>query len=141
MYSLDLANDDYDVSLYFAETYDGAFSEGGRVFDVLIDGILVVNNLDIFSEVGSNAALVKSFTTTISDGQINIEFLHDVENPKISAIEIVPSASSICGPADEDESGVIEIEELNVFVFRWKTNSGISLRELMVAIGEWKNGC
>ena|GEM_PF-280925 len=88
-YSLPVTNGSYRVNLYFAEIYNGCFSVGCRVFDVLIEGVLVLNDLDIFREVGSLTALVKTFDVTVSDGVLNIEFRHVVENPKISAIEVI----------------------------------------------------
>ncbi|WP_405230266.1 hypothetical protein [Lentisalinibacter sediminis] len=45
--------------------------------------------MDIYSEVGANAALIKSIPVTVTDGRLEIQFLHVVENPKISAIEVV----------------------------------------------------
>ena len=98
MYSFAVPNGSYVVNLYFAEIYSGNFGVGRRVFDVLIEGQLVSNNLDIYSQVGANAALVKSYAVTVSDGQLNIEFLHVVENPKISAIEVISSSSSDTAP-------------------------------------------
>lgn len=89
VYSFDVPNGDYTVNLYFAEIYDGASFIGGRVFDVLIEDQLVLNNLDIYSEVGHDAALMKTFNATVADGQLNIEFLHGIESPKISAIEVI----------------------------------------------------
>jgi len=88
-YRFDLPNGDYTVNLYFAEIYSGASSIGGRVFDVLIEGMLALVNLDIFSEVGNDAALIKTMDVTVTDGQLNIEFLKGIENPKISAIEVI----------------------------------------------------
>jgi hypothetical protein len=88
-YTFAVPDGDYFVNLHFAEIYSGTFSTGARVFDVAVEEQLVLDNLDIFSEVGAEAALVKSFTVTVSDGELNIEFLHQVENPKISAIEIL----------------------------------------------------
>jgi hypothetical protein len=78
----------YEVRLYFAETYSGAQKIGGRVFDVMIDGQLVLDNYDIFADVGKNKAVMKSFTIT-SDGNIDIDFLRGVQNPSIKGIEIV----------------------------------------------------
>ena len=88
-YTLPIANGSYRVNLYFTEFYPGAAFVGGRVFDVSIEGTKVLQNFDIFAEVGFDNPLVKSFTTTVSDGVLNILFGHVVENPKISAIEIV----------------------------------------------------
>jgi hypothetical protein len=78
----------YEVRLYFAETYSKAQKIGGRVFDVLIDGQTVLDNYDVFAEVGANRAMMKSFTVT-SDGNIDIDFLHGTQNPAIKGIEIV----------------------------------------------------
>jgi hypothetical protein len=88
-YAFAVADGDYTVNLYLAEIYPGTFSTGARVFDVLAEGQLVLDDVDIFSEAGAETALVKSIPVTVSDGQLNIEFLHQVQNPKISAIEIL----------------------------------------------------
>ena len=85
-YRFPVPNGQYSVNLYFAESY--VFAEGGRVFDVGMEGTLVMNNLDIYSEVGANTVLIKTLPVTVSDGELNIEFLHQVENPLISAIEV-----------------------------------------------------
>jgi len=92
MYSFPVANGDYIVNLYFAEIYSGTAGVGLRVFDVNIEGQLVQNNLDIYSEVGFETALKKSYNVTVSDGEINIQLLHQTENPKICAIEIIDAA-------------------------------------------------
>ena len=57
----------------------------------MIEDALVLNDLDIYWEVGHDAALVKNFSVVVTDGQLNIEFLHQIENPKVSAIEIISS--------------------------------------------------
>lgn len=80
---------EYQVNLFFSEIYEPAFENGGRVFDVEVEGELEIDNLDVFSEVGGNAGLVKSVSTVTSDGSLDIRLLHQVENPVISAIEII----------------------------------------------------
>jgi len=99
MYSFDVPNGDYTVNLLFDEAYSGTFGVGLRVFDVLIEGQPVSNDLDIYSEAGSNAALVKSYPVTVSDGQLNIEFLHVVENPKVNAIEVISTGTDADPPS------------------------------------------
>ncbi|MBC7784376.1 MAG: choice-of-anchor D domain-containing protein, partial [Burkholderiales bacterium] len=78
----------YEVRLYFAETYGGVASVGGRVFDVAIEGAKVADNLDIFAQVGLNKALVKSYTVT-ADSALNVQLQHQTENPSLAAIEIL----------------------------------------------------
>ncbi len=89
VYALPVENGSYRVNLDFADIYTGTHRVGARVFDVLLEGVLVRDDLDIFREVGAFAALVRSFDVAVTDGVLNIEFRHVVENPKISAIEVI----------------------------------------------------
>lgn len=70
-------NCSYTVKLHFAEIYWGAPNGGTgglgkRVIDVNQGGTLEPDNVDIFSEVGPSTAIVKTFTTTVSDGTLDI---------------------------------------------------------------------
>jgi len=85
-------NGQYQLRLHFAEIFTGAYAVGRRVFDVLVENTLVLDNLDIFARVGANTPLIESIPVTIADGQLNLQFLHVVENPKISAIELIALA-------------------------------------------------
>ena len=83
----------YDVRLHFAELYYGVEvngSIGDRVFNVSMEGNQVLTNFDMLAEVAPATALVKEINDVIvNDGILNIEFTGVVENPKISAIEIL----------------------------------------------------
>lgn len=70
-----------------AEIWSGAFGVGRRKFNVLADGVLKLNDLDVYAEAGAKRALVKSFET-VSDGVQNLRFLHVVQNPMISGIQL-----------------------------------------------------
>ncbi len=76
------------VRLFFANRYTGTSSEGSRVFDVDLDGTRVLNHFDIVAAAGDQTGMMKSFDIT-SDGTVNIDFSHEVENPLIDGIEIV----------------------------------------------------
>jgi hypothetical protein len=80
---------EYRVNLYFSELYQGAFAVGARQFDVAIEGNLVLDNFDVFAQVGSFAALATSHDVVVTDSNLNIVFGHVVENPAIKAIEII----------------------------------------------------
>jgi hypothetical protein len=97
VYSFTVPNGTYQVRLHFAETYSGNFGVGRRVFDVQIEGVVAIDNLDVFAQVGANTVLVRTVNVTVSDGQINIAFVHGVENPTINAIEVLPTS----GPPDD----------------------------------------
>jgi hypothetical protein len=93
-YIFNVLNGKYKVRLHFVETYVSGL--GARIFDVAIQGSMAFNNLDIFAEAGSKfKALVKTKTTTVTNGQLSIEFFHDgIENPKICGIEIIPAGTT-----------------------------------------------
>ncbi|MDZ7728373.1 MAG: malectin domain-containing carbohydrate-binding protein [Dehalococcoidia bacterium] len=82
-------NGTYRVDLYFAEIYSGAYSEGARVFDVSLEGTVVLPGYDIYAEVGAATGVVKSFETVVEDGNVDLDFGHITENPAIKGIQVV----------------------------------------------------
>ena len=94
IYNFAVANGAYRVNLLFAENAGGQQAVGARVFNVQLNGSLVLRNFDIFATVGANIAVVESFNTTVTNGQMAVEFDKLVQNPKINAIEILPLANS-----------------------------------------------
>ena len=102
-YSFAMPSGTYQLDLHFAETYTGAQGVGKRVFDVVVEGSLVLDDLDIFSEVGGYAALVKSMPVSVTDGVLVIEFLPGVQNPKVNAIAVTPLSD---GNPDADNDGL-----------------------------------
>ncbi len=58
------------------------------MFNVTIDGAPALTNYDIVADVGHRVGVMKSFNIT-SDGTVDIDFTHVIENPLINAIEIV----------------------------------------------------
>jgi hypothetical protein len=75
-----------EVRLYFAEIYFTA--PNTRVFDIVIEGQTKLANFDIFSEVGKNVGLMKSYIVT-SDGNLDVDFKKVKQSPKINGIEII----------------------------------------------------
>ncbi len=118
---------DYIVRLYFAENYGPNQHVGARVFDLTLEGELVLDDYDIFADVGGNTGVMKEFRTSISDGELSLNFLHVVENPNIAGIEIL-SATPMGGRVRSTQDG---IEDL---VLRF------SKRELRRAIGRTHRG-
>ncbi|MEO1170776.1 MAG: malectin domain-containing carbohydrate-binding protein, partial [Myxococcota bacterium] len=55
-YDVPVSNGSYFVTLHFAEIWRPAFAPGVRVFDVELEGARVLDDLDIYSEVGKRAA-------------------------------------------------------------------------------------
>ena len=85
-YSIPLANGNYEVVLKFAEIYWDF--PGSRVFDVWIEGMKVISELDIFALVGKNKAYDISFPVTITDGRLDILFDSLIDFAKVNAIVV-----------------------------------------------------
>jgi hypothetical protein len=93
-YTFNVANGTYTVRLHFAENWSPAFAVGVRVFDVTIQGSLVFDNLDVFAQAGARTALIKTATATVTSGTLTIGFVHQVDDPFIDAIELIPSTDT-----------------------------------------------
>ncbi len=87
-YNIPLANGNYNVTLKFAEIYWNA--PGERVFNVSLQGMQILTNLDIYALVGKDAAYDVTFPATVSNGALDIGFAAVIDNAKISAIEVTP---------------------------------------------------
>jgi hypothetical protein len=80
----------YEVRLYFAEiAFESGASSLPRTFDVVAEGETKLDDYNIFQQYGHDTGAMETFTVTPTDGTIDLEFLHEQENPKVSAIEIV----------------------------------------------------
>ena len=94
-YAFDVANGDYQVDLFFDELF--FTSAGSRIFDVEIEGVLELDDFDTAAVLGNDSG-VQSFQTTVTDGQLNIEFLKTAtNNPHVAAIQV----SSVTNDLDD----------------------------------------
>jgi hypothetical protein len=87
----------YMVRLYFAEPYWG--SPGGpegdvgrRVFSVMAEGEILIEDLDIFAEVGELTALIKQAEVDVQDGELNLSFTAVEGEPIVAAVEVLQPA-------------------------------------------------
>ena len=80
-----------EVRLYFAELFGIVDAVDERVFDVEVEGIVpaAFDDIDQFEIAGPKGAFVLSHQVTITDGTLDLEFIHGVENPALKGIEIV----------------------------------------------------
>ncbi len=92
-YEFPAPDGEYLVELFFTEpwygTGGGLDCKGWRLFDVAINDNVVLKDLDIWSEVGQNTALKKTFVVKSVNGKITISF------PNIKAGEAIISAIAI----------------------------------------------
>jgi hypothetical protein len=85
-YAIPVANGDYLVTLKFAEIF--WMQPGQRVFNVLMEGVKVISNLDLVATVGPNKAYDVTLPVHVTDGHLNIKFKSVVDNAKVSAIMV-----------------------------------------------------
>lgn len=88
--------DRYTLILHFAEFYfgpgaSGVGGEGSRMFRVMCNGNTLLDNFDIYKEVGSLHALTKTFyhLKPSAQGKLNITFEPIVNNATVSGIEVL----------------------------------------------------
>jgi len=100
----DVTDGDYQVTLLFVEPT--ANWAGDRVFDVAIEGNLVLDSLDLYVVAeGQCNAYVRSFAVTVSDGRLEIDLAPTVGEAIISGIDVsftayLPPPTPTTGPTD-----------------------------------------
>lgn len=71
---------DYRVELYFTEPWHGTGggiktdAEGLRIFDVAVNGRVVLDDLDVWAECGHDGACRKVVTARATDGRLTVSF-------------------------------------------------------------------
>ena len=105
----------YEVRLFMGNGFGGTALPGQRLFDVALEGQVKpsLNNIDLSAKFGNLVGGLISETVQVTDGTLNIQFLHDtIENPLVNGIEIVkisdlivPTVSIVGGPYSVSEAG------------------------------------
>ncbi|KAK1275037.1 putative LRR receptor-like serine/threonine-protein kinase [Acorus gramineus] len=106
-YGLCLQNGNYNVTLHFAEimfSNDQTYSSvGRRIFDVSIQGEIVLKDFNIAEAAGgAGLAIIKSFTTLVTHNTLDINFYwagngtnaipsRGIYGPLVSAIAVTPN--------------------------------------------------
>ena len=94
-----VSNGNYEVRLYFAENYSGTGSPGERVFDVVIEDILALDDYDVVADAGAMfVGVMQNFEVEVTDELLTIDLLHVIENPAIKGIEIIDLNDDTGGP-------------------------------------------
>jgi len=94
-YQFELADGEYTVELYFAENYDPASQAKGRVFDISMEGETLRDDLDIYSEVGADAAFVITQTVTVTDGSLSLELDNEIQHSMLSGIKVTSTPEPV----------------------------------------------
>jgi hypothetical protein len=84
----------YQVTLKFAETYSGDFSSGARVFNVAVNGSMVLPDMDVYAQVGADTEDDKVINNVSPvGGEITIQFAGTSStdtNAMVEAVQIIP---------------------------------------------------
>ncbi|WP_157805259.1 Kelch repeat-containing protein [Confluentibacter citreus] len=91
-FTFPLVNGEYQVNLYMGNSFEGTSEIGDRIFDIEIEGVIVEDNMDLIARFGHQSGGMVTFPVAVSDGVLNIKFLHQVENPLLNAIEIMAAS-------------------------------------------------
>ena len=90
-FAQELPNGKYVVKLHFAETYEGIYGPGERVFSFDVEG-QEFKDFDVWVKSGGFArAYVETVPVEITDGSLDIHFVANIEFPQINGIEILPA--------------------------------------------------
>lgn len=104
LYTIELLPSTYDVTLHFAEVFKGAFGIGKRVFQVYIQGELVLKDFDVYKEAGEgNRAIAMTLKDVdVSNGILLIDFVRNNggQYPKVQAIEVHEASDPTAPPVD-----------------------------------------
>lgn len=86
-YRCDVPNGTYRINLDFAELVPNNYVAGNRVFDVLTEGTLALDDFDVFAVAGATTAYRRTLLTEVSDGQLNVLFSAVVGRAMVATIE------------------------------------------------------
>ncbi|MGD2094747.1 MAG: endo-1,4-beta-xylanase, partial [Phycisphaerales bacterium] len=96
-FSYKIPNGKYIAKLYFAETFEGIYGPGDRVFSFNVHGH-EFKDFDIWEKAGGpNRAYIETVPVEVTNGEFRIVFTTQIENPAINAIEIIPQKVPAAG--------------------------------------------
>lgn len=112
-YEFPAPDGDYQVELFFVEPWYGA--GGGmdctewRVFDVAINNETVEEKIDIWSEVGHDAALKKTYNVKSKDGKIVVDFPKQASGQAVISAIAISTTNKEVKPAQPSPKNILNI--------------------------------
>lgn len=98
-YAFPVANGTYELRLYLAEG-EADYLPGDRVFSVQVEGQVppIYTDIDLVAEYGNLVGAMKAYVVSVTDGSLDLEFLHGVAGtPIVNGIEVIAEADSSSG--------------------------------------------
>ena len=119
------------VNLYMMNGFRGTSEPGERVFDVEINGILALVNVDLSLEFGHQIGGLRSVRVR-SDGRIRIVFKNYIQAPLVNAIELIEVDGHV-----EQPPVVVDINPRRSLIETNRTVvEGFGLRQILRKIAE-----
>lgn len=82
-------NGDYIVNYYGANIFQGTSEPNERIFSIEIEDERRIQDLDLSAKFGHRIGGMIQNNVTVTDGEIELAFFRNIENPLISALEIL----------------------------------------------------
>lgn len=146
-YAIPVKNGAYTVRFHFAEIYSGCQKAGCRVFNVNAENKPIIQNLDIFSQVGGYKALDIDKPVTVSDGVLNLDFLSGGANePQVAGIEVIPAAVQAPRRGDANGDNRVNAADLSILLSHSGTNyppadfnhdGTVGAADLAILLSQW----
>jgi hypothetical protein len=123
-YRFDVPNGLYVVTLHICDFW----SNGPRInqFDVAIEGVTVLSNLDVFARVGKNYAEVHRFGTQVTDGRLDVTTHVDFGFAHLHAIAVESITAD--GTAPDVTAGLGVFDSHGRTSLRWTPNAEADLK-------------
>src|SRR6185369_9732546 len=91
-YTFPVPNGNYTVNLKFCESYGPV--AGQRIFNVVLNGSIVLPNFDIAAVGGTNTAVDRTFNINVTGHQIVVQTAAVLSGALISGIEIIQNSAT-----------------------------------------------
>jgi hypothetical protein len=90
-YAFAVPNGSYVVNLLFGNTYRFTTTVGARLFDVVIEGAVVLDDFDQVAAAGGSGIMInRAILVDVTDGDgLQIEFLRNIQNPALKGLEVL----------------------------------------------------
>ena len=128
----------YEVRLYIANGFPLTPPKWAqRIFDVSVEGAVPASfdDIDPIAIFGAtNVGGVLTSQVVVTDGELNIEFLHDTENPLINGIEIVQIIEDTGAPA------LLALEAPTPSIVAENGDAGVTTLDFPVAVSKPLSG-
>lgn len=125
-YEIPVTNATYEVKLHFVEMFHT--TEGARQFSVTVEGQPVLQNFDLYAEVGHDLAYDLTVPgVMVADGSLTIELDSQIDNATLSGFAIFSADGGEFIVPEEPESPLAPISDYSAmgpFPVTTQTNTG-----------------